>query len=80
MDSLDHLTAAIARAKVYGESELGSYYRQCMNAEERLRFDGMLVRTGDQLAYCAGTGESRFVARARAMLRNEQVQHPGLSA
>lgn len=39
-----------------------------MTAHERVAFDLFLVRTGDELAYRAGSVESRFFARVRRMV------------
>jgi len=68
MKSLDHISAAIARAKVYGRSEIGSYHARCMSAADRLAFDLFLVKSRDPLAWQAGSPESRFIERCNRMM------------
>ena len=64
---LDHITAAVQRALVYGNSEISSYFVRHMGAREKIAFDLFLVAMQDPLAWEAGTPESRFVARVTRM-------------
>ena len=72
MTTLDHITAASQRAFVYGLTEIGTYHARMMDDAARLQFDGHLVAIGHQLAWQAGTPESRFVAYVGHMVEMEQ--------
>ena len=65
---LDHLAAAIARAKVYGRTDIRSYFCLHLSSEVRVAFDLFLVRTKDPLAFEAGSCEQRFFTRVSRML------------
>jgi len=68
MNSLDFLTHAVKRAKSEGlDSAVSWTYHWVMSADDKLKFDGFLVRMDDPLAYQAGTPESRFRERVRRM-------------
>lgn len=73
---LDHITTAVNRAKVYGESEIRSYFHRCMTEQDRVRFDLFLVKTDDPLAWQAGTCESRFYTRCHSMFLATQAANP----
>ena len=67
MKSLDYLADAFQRERS-GDSGGSSWvWHHCMMPADRLRFDEMLVRTGDELAFRAGTGFHRFCERVRRM-------------
>ena len=67
--ALDLLAQACQRAKIAGvESAVSWTYHFCMTAQDRLDFDCFLVRMNDELAYQAGTTESRFRERVRRMV------------
>lgn len=63
---LDKLAEAVQRYKQEGTRGTDWTYDH-MSAEERLAFDLFLVRVGDELAYQAGSPESRFRERVRRM-------------
>ena len=63
---LDLLADAVSGYKREGESGSAWTFFH-MSADERLAFDLFLVRMGDELAYQAGTTESRFRERVRRM-------------
>lgn len=67
-DILDRLADTCKRVRVYGPGEAARVFCLSMTERERLAFDLFLVRTGDELAYRAGSPESRFVERARLMV------------
>jgi hypothetical protein len=68
-DILDRIASSCASVKVYGIAEASNIWCRQMSATERRAFDLFLVRTGDPLAYEAGTGESRFVRRITSMVQ-----------
>ncbi len=72
LNTLDHLTRAVATALVYDETELGSYFVRHMDDAAKLKFDGWLVQTKHPLAWEAGTAERRFVTVAKRMLDLER--------
>jgi len=75
-DMLDWLAATVARAKREGLDRAVMWeYVLHSTDRARLAFDLFLVRTGDSLAYEAGSPESRFRERVRRMLA--LTQHGG---
>jgi len=66
---LDLLAHACQSTKVYGlDSAISWTWHRMMNADERLAFDLFLVKMGDELAWQAGSPESRFRERVRRMV------------
>ena len=72
---LDALADGVARYRVEGERGADWTWVQLTN-DERLAFDLFLVRTRDPLAWQAGSPESRFRARVKAMATNTVAQMP----
>jgi len=73
MNSIDHLTAAVWRALdpepgKSAEDMVADYYFRNMDADAKLRFDGLLLRTNDPLAAEAGPPARRFVKRVMRMV------------
>lgn len=66
---LDLLAHACHRAKHDGlDSAVSWTWFHEANADDRLAFDLFLVKMGDELAYQAGSPESRFRERVRRMV------------
>ena len=66
---LDCLADACQRAKNDGlDSAIAWVWHRCMSADERLAFDLFLVKMKDELAWQAGSPESRFRERVRRMV------------
>jgi len=66
---LDCLADACQRAKNDGlDSAIAWTWHRVMTADERLAFDLFLVKMGDELAWQAGSPESRFRERVRRMI------------
>lgn len=70
MRTLDHIAHAVRRGQAEGEAGIRAYFREEMDEQARLRFDGFLVQMSDDLAWMAGPTERRFVTRCERMLRN----------
>ena len=67
--ALDLLAQACERARREGfDAAISWTYHMQMSAQDRLDFDCFLVRMKDELAYQAGTPESRFRERVRRMI------------
>ena len=64
---LDLLADAVSSYRREGEQGIAWTFHHAMTADERLAFDVFLVRMGDELAWQAGTTESRFRERVRRM-------------
>ena len=67
---LDLLADGCSRHKRDGSA---AWTLRHMTQEERLAFDLFLVRTGDELAFEAGTVEHRFMERVRRMVHLAQT-------
>lgn len=66
---MDLLAGAVDSAKHDGLDSATSWtWHHRMSAADRLAFDLFLVRTGDELAWRAGSPESRFRERVRRMV------------
>jgi len=66
---LDCLADACQRTKLEGlDAAIAWTWHHCMSADEHLAFDLFLVRMKDELAWQAGSPESRFRERVRRML------------
>jgi hypothetical protein len=65
--TLDFLTDAVHRYLREGESGIAWVFHFRMTDADRLRFDGFLVAMQDELAWQAGTCESRFRTRVMRM-------------
>lgn len=72
---LDLLAASVAR-ELRGEDPTWEWFHSMTN-EDRLAFDLMLVRTGDLLAWQAGTAESRWRAKVHRMAELERHRRAG---
>lgn len=72
MKILDHVAHAVRAGQRGGEAEIRRYFREEMTAEDALKFDGLLLRSEDELRFMAGPVEERFVERCSRMLRNLQ--------
>jgi hypothetical protein len=76
--SLDYLTEACQRELGGDEGGAAWVYHRVMDEPARLKFDGWLVQTGDELAYSASTPEWRFRTRVRRMVEMERKRKAGL--
>lgn len=65
---LDLIADACTRYKQEGQRGIDWTFHMSMSAREKLAFDIFLVRTGDELAWEAGTVEHRFTTRVRRMV------------
>ena len=70
---LDCLADAVTRYKVEGARGAQWTWFQGMTADEHLAFDLFLVRMGDELAYQAGSPESRWLTRVARMAGMPEV-------
>jgi hypothetical protein len=70
MRTIDHLTNAAIAVRPFGpysDWRIKEYWEQCMDPEAHLKFDGFLLKTGDELAAAYGPPVSRFVERVKRM-------------
>jgi len=74
--TLDYLTDAVQR-ELREPGQWSWTFHHCMDAAAKLKFDGFLVRTGDELAYQAGTVENRFKTRVLRMAELERERRKG---
>lgn len=68
--ALDHVAHGVRAGLRGGVEEVRRYFREEMTAEDALRFDGLLLRSEDELRFMAGSPEGRFVERCSRMMRN----------
>jgi hypothetical protein len=72
MKALDHVAYGVRAGLGGGVEAIRHYFREEMTAEDGLKFDGLLLRSEDELRFMAGLVEERFVERCSRMMRNLQ--------
>lgn len=68
--ALDHVAYGVRAGMRGGDEAIRRYFREEMTAEDALKFDGLLLRSEDELRFMAGSPEERFVERCSRMMRN----------
>jgi hypothetical protein len=72
MKALDHVAFGVRAGLAGGVEAIRRYFLEEMTAEDHLEFDGLLLRSEDELRFMAGPVEERFVERCSRMMRGLQ--------